>query len=98
MSSEKFEVGEVAILCNCPPGSYGFALNLNGTEVIIERGLEFYSKEVGDVYLITIGGVPNPNSSTDRRWAVSPQCLRKKPRMKREIDHVVRWEDCDWQP
>lgn len=97
MSSEKFEIGEVAILCNCPPGSWGFPYN--GSEVIIESSLMFRRHYPEGVYLITVPGFPNSRQPQfNGCWSVGPKHLRKKPKFRREMDRVISWDNCAWQP
>jgi hypothetical protein len=83
-----FKIGEIVIMQNCMNKS------LSGMEAEIIEGLESrLGKQTGERFkgyaIIAANGV---------KYAARPNQLRKKEPPKRDIDRVVRWEDCCWMP
>jgi hypothetical protein len=90
--SEQFKVGEIVIGQN-----HVYHTHHNGMEAEIIGALEMRR-------CIRLGGVVEMKLAYEVRWADGdvlfqvPHTLRRKQPPKREIDTVVSWKNCAWQP
>jgi hypothetical protein len=97
--NETFSVGEIAIFVR--PGSEHY-----GEEVTVTSGMKEgaggYDKLLGRIttaeedgygYEIDFGIVPEGHYA----WFAKKEWLRKK-QQKRDIDQLVSWDKCLWQP